>query len=354
MLKTTNNKGIKGKLLSFPMVLLLVISGGFFLSGCEQGAMEGPELNDLYGPFSIVDSLEASASTVDFASGESVHFTASFSKKVNWTLTLTGETSGSQKVISDFSKALNVDNATWDGTTSELPVFGAENIQVMLTVEGEVDTMYATTSTASTISYDGVLVADFETSFTSGPNSFIQSGAGMMFGRNNSVHAAGEGEYFYTMRGTVEWDWLIGMTEFTADDRAGLPTFPLSANPNDVYFNIMVFGESSRPESRIQFQFREDENENGTFEAGSEDLLSSELFIVNWDGWRLISIPYADLAPEAPGSTSGNGAADSDKIHSITALLLAPKVADSPSGLPNPGTADIDFMIFTTGGPLKP
>ena len=70
---------------------------------------------------------------------------------------------------------------------------------------------------------------------------------------------------------------------------------------------------------------------------------------VDWDGWRLLSLDYSQL-PAADGQFgggNGNKIHQPDKIVSLEILLLSD---------PNLGEAlaDLDYMIWTTGGPLNP
>ena len=49
----------------------------------KDSKIDGPSLEDLYGPFSVESPLAASLDSVDFASGETVYFTAYFQKHLN-------------------------------------------------------------------------------------------------------------------------------------------------------------------------------------------------------------------------------------------------------------------------------
>lgn len=46
-----------------------------------EDSFDGPDLNDLYGPFSIESELMISQDSVDFSLGEQPLFSAAFSKK---------------------------------------------------------------------------------------------------------------------------------------------------------------------------------------------------------------------------------------------------------------------------------
>ena len=158
-----------------------------------------------------------------------------------------------------------------------------------------------------------------------------------------------QGNKYYNMAGTVDWDWLIGLVNFKSTAYGGAPAFPLSANSDNVYFNVMIYGEEGTTNSLVLFQFEEDENSNGIFSSASEDMYSKEIK-VDWIGWKLISVKYSDLVNLVNGVTdapNGNGVHDSDKIKTINMLHLAN---------PNSGFAKskLDYIIFTENGPLVP
>ena len=71
-------------------IFLPLFSAVLFLASCtkDDSGFDGPSLNDIYGDFSILDSLSASAATVDFSAGQQLTFSAEFSKNVNWKILL--------------------------------------------------------------------------------------------------------------------------------------------------------------------------------------------------------------------------------------------------------------------------
>jgi hypothetical protein len=150
------------------------------------------------------------------------------------------------------------------------------------------------------------------------------------------------------MAGTVDWDWLIGLINFKAT-AYGAKTFPLSSNPTNLFFNVLVWGEPSLINSLVLFQFQEDENGDGNFSANSEDMYSHQISI-NWVGWKLISIRYSDLVAMvngAPAAASGNDVFEPNKLMQINMLHLAnPKSGYAKSKL--------DYIIFTQNNPLQP
>ena len=99
------------------------------------------------------------------------------------------------------------------------------------------------------------------------------------------------------------------------------------------------------PNSLFKLEFYEDENNDGYYDASSEDRYDYE-FDVNWNGWKMISINYNDVENLlAPPNNSGDGIRNPSQIYNVRTLLLAN---------PNSGfaKADVDFLIWSIGGPI--
>ena len=146
------------------------------------------------------------------------------------------------------------------------------------------------------------------------------------------------------MGGTVNWDWLIGLVDFNANAYNNNVTFPLSTNPENEYFNVLIYGDPDPKTNMTKalFQFKEDENSDGTFDATKEDEYDY-IIDVNWVGWRLVSVKYSSLVNLVDGnpvSPKGNKLHNPDKIGKISFLQLAD---------PNLGFArcKIDLISFT-------
>jgi hypothetical protein len=180
--------------------LFMMLSAFALLSACqkETDIFDGPSLNDIYGEFSLLQPLEVTDDAIDFAAGELAVFTASFSKNVNWTIRITGNESGAVKEISGFSNILSADNATWNGSTTSLPMFRAEDCSVELFFENEEETYSLSLSVVSPKVNTGLLLEDFEGAWNPGWGSFVQSGADMSFVIKDDGQAA-QGSQYYDM-----------------------------------------------------------------------------------------------------------------------------------------------------------
>ncbi len=329
---------------------LILLVGTLVLSACRKDEIDkfdGPSLTDIYGEFSVFTTFDVSLDSVNFTTGETVYFTAQFSKSVDWKIKITGQTSGAIKVLTGFGSSISQSTSTWIGEITEFPIFKNEICDVELSFLNEPDVFIDQVKIIGTKTNAGFLISDFESGFNAGWTTFVQSGADMDFQIKTDAFAPENNSYF-NMAGTVDWDYLIGYVYFKAS-AYGAPHYPLSSNPNNEYFNIMLYGEPGTTNSIMLFQFTEDEDGNGGHSTASEDMYSQEI-LVNWEGWRLISLKYSDipcLVNGQPAAPNGNGVHNSDKITSVNMLHLA----NPASGF---AKSKIDYMIFTQNGPLKP
>ena len=328
--------------------LKFAVLATLLVSACaEKITSEGPALDDLFGEFSLISPLSTSTSDVDFSSGEKLVLSAQFSKSADWQADLVGLSSGAHKVITGKSKIMDASNATWDGSTTIFPMFREEQVAIDLYIP-EVDLhMYDTVTVSGVKLNDGFLIADFE----SGPNPgwilFAQSGADMTF-RIENTDVPAQGSHYYDMGGEVNWDWLIGYIEFPASAYQ-VPTFPLNPNPNNVYFNVLLYKPAGITNALALFQFREDDNLDGNFNGSTEDMYAVEVSGLDV-GWNQVSLRYSDfiaLNNGQPVAPNGNGIHEPNKIMNVAVLMLA----NPASGY---SQLYMDYMIFTQNEPLNP
>ena len=323
----------------------------FFFTSCEKEKIEGPSLNDLYGELIIMEPLQVIGDSADFENNQAMHFTASFSKQVDWKIKIEGINSGSVKIISGKSNEINQTNSLWNGNSTELPFFIAEDCDLELTFEMHDDTIYNQVNVQSAKIYTNentVLISDFENNFNPNFTGYFQSGGEMMgpYTHPPSIDGAGQGIKYLEQQGIVDWDWLIGYVDYFSahwKDKEDLIN-----DPSKLYFNIMIKGDSTissatnLPNSLFKLEFYEDENGDDYHDASSEDMYYYE-FDVDWTGWRMVSICYNDLIP--PSSNAGDGVKEPSKIFKVRTLLLA----NPESGF---AKADVDFLIWSFNAPI--
>ena len=325
----------------------LLLTLPFFFTSCEKDKIEGPNLNDMYGELTIIESLNVIGDSADFSVGDNMYFTASFSKQVDWKIKIEGLNSGSVKIISGKSNDINQLNSTWDGGSTHLPFFISEDCDIQLTFEMYDDTIYRQLNIQEEKEYNNentVLITDFENGFNPNFTGFFNAGCTKALTNGG----AGQGVKFLQQFGTCDWDWLIGYVDYYST--YWYDQNELVNNPSQVYFNIMINGDSTIsqasnvPNSLFKLEFYEDENGDGYYDANTEDRYDYE-FDVDWNGWRMVSLCYNDVEKLVLATSGGNAVRNPSKISNVRTLLLA----NPDSG---PAKADVDFLIWSIGKPL--
>jgi len=195
---------------------------------------------------------------------------------------------------------------------------------------------------------NGLVVADFENGINPEWTNFFEEGGDFSFDITNDV-VPGQGNNYYDMGGLVDWTWLVGLIDFPASS-IGEDLYPLSQDPEKVYFNVMLYLPEEITNEVVLFQFKEDDNMDGVWTEGSEDMYSLELKNALEPGWQLISIKYSELPTlleGTPVSPFGNGLYEANKLKTISCLLLS----EPTSGYTQ---TFMDYIIFTENGPLQP
>jgi hypothetical protein len=231
------------------LVIAIIFSA---VTACRKdtNTIDGPSINETYSTFKVIDAFKADKSSVDFNAGDKVTFSATFNKVVNWKITVTGNTSKAQKIFSGDSKTINLSNALWNGSTTKFPIFGIESCTAQLTIKDIVDTFKVNINITQPKKIDGLVIADFEGGLNSAWTKFIQSGANMDFKVKADTFAP-QGTKYLNMAGTVNWDYLIGLIDYPASAYGGNPTLALDANPENVYFNCLVYGVPNTNQSSV-------------------------------------------------------------------------------------------------------
>lgn len=332
----------------FYFISILSIAA-FAFSACNHGTdlYDGPNLIDRFGEFKVVAGLEVSQSTVDFAAGESVFFTAEFNKNIDWIIEIEGLESGAIKRLEGFDRFINMDNAVWTGGTTELPFFKAELCSVTLTVPEEPGFSDSDEiEVLSTKMYESTLFSDFEID----QGAFIEVGnyefeLTTASGRQNNIQAA-QGEYYWFLEGTdnVVSNFFVGLininAKVTGETYAVLP----NTVPEDLYFNCFIHTDGG-PHTIAVIQFVFDSNGSGAFEDGTD-----ATFQIDGDfpltgktpGWHHFSHSMSEV---------GMSQAQLEKLVTIRVLLISDK--NSQPDPPLQVDFGIDYLSFTEGGPLE-
>ena len=318
-------------------------------TSCNKYDIEGPYLNDLYGDLEIVEALDINNNNVSFSNNENVFFTAKFSKIVDWRIVISGLNSNAKKIITGKSNEINQSNSLWNGDITKLPFFEEENCNVTLSFDNHDDSISTSLNILSKKKYGNgneLIVSDFENGFNPNFTNFFQTTCLKKIELGN----AGEGNQYLVQEGICDWDWLIGYVDYPAQNWFSQGT--LNANPENIYFNIMIKGDSTlsptnEANSLFKIEFYEDENSDGYYDASVEDRYDYEMDI-DWNGWKMISIRYSNLILAGDpngGGVGGNKIREPNKIFKVRTLLLANPV----SGF---AKADVDYLIWSEGTPI--
>ena len=315
--------------------LIPLIASALLLISCERETVtQWPSISDPYTELKINSGLEITDSNPNFESGKTV-FNAEFSKKVNWELTITGESSKAKKIFTGKSKSINEENATWDGSTTIFPMFQKEACTVELTFPTESDTTLGGALTILEVKPtpdDAILLSDFETN----PNW-----KGVYIWNLNIVddevgNYAPQGKSYYSVGGEqIDWDWLSALAYIPVDQSSGKS---LSVQPDEVYFNALV--NVAKDEEGEEYNFQE-----LIFEFYEEDGdVYKAIFTELESDWQTISLNYASIGTTT--GQNGNGIRNPDKINEVQLLFIVDPTTTSK--------IDLDYLIFTQNEPLKP
>lgn len=308
---------------------------------CERTIVdpEGPPVADLYGELKINNALYTDKDTVDFQAGEKMTFKANLATQKIWTLTIVGDVSGAQQVFDGNAADISV---VWAGQSTGLPTFQKETFTATLSFKNHDTTSVTTGWVASTRIFNAVVVTDFEDGKNSKWEGFVQTGLNMDYTVKST--GAPEGNRYFNMAGEVPWDYFIGSVAIPAQVEYGTPYFPVSPASTQVYFNMIVKGNGSKYEGGFMLvNVFEDDNGNGTYDVeGGDDVYTYE-FDLDFDGWKIISVPYSSFKL----GTIGNRIWNTNHITSVEIGLLIPP----DNGFVESG---IDLVNFTVGAPFKP
>tara|TARA_B100001540_G_scaffold284376_1_gene276630 strand:+ start:265 stop:1422 length:1158 start_codon:yes stop_codon:yes gene_type:complete len=311
--------------------------------------------------------------------------TNTFNEEVSWTVTVTGYGSGSEAKISGLSDKLSQDNAEWlYGRSSNVYFFQRnEYVKCELKIVG-LDTTYVVDSlkfqgeyrwTNKTINGVRHFVVDEFDSDDPIPTQGLSAtspdqvdndvviavtDANKVEG-SNSLAMSGEDVNSNGWIGSRNHDRLLELAACT--DLSKMP-IDSTTSPDDLYFNIFIYGDSDYPGTTVELKIYENEDfdslpyvddlrnyaldELNTLNSAQKAISDAWLYdiIVNWDGWKMVSVPYSAFRATNNPLTGGNGnrIKEPGRISGIEASLLS---------FPTAGLevkTYIDFLTFTQGG----
>lgn len=336
------------------------------LFGCaKEDTIEGPELQDIFGEFDIIDSLDQNLTSVDFAAGEEIIFTASLSIRTPWKLEVKSLSSTASKVIEGNEREILNDVASWDGSITFAPLFqSGEQVLAMMTFENYTDTMYSDTITivnAKEPSAIGQLISDFEdpgqgfvTFAELGGTNQIRTGA---YAQSNfevpptflALNSAEGSGYWHTAANNINSVFINGFL-LSAENIQGNTRLEFGTQqPSKIWFNAFVFGFGNE-NATLTVGFQEDDNLDGSYDRFSEGEYLYTIPI-DWFGWKLVSFNLGQTNISTSGgfgNIDGTGNKDVDRIINVEFLSIAQEGSSGLTGY------CIDYMNFTEQRPWTP
>ncbi len=280
-----------------------------------------------------------------------------FSQEVTWKITITSKATGAYQEFNGFSDTIADYNFKWRGSSAGYRFFSvADTAIINLTVLGREIPVFRDTiniinlPNLSNNNIKGVfhyLVGDFE----SGGNSF-----GTPY---NDV--SDDGSKFIAVLDEIS-DKVQGLSSFyfAGSDALNPNTYVggcdtrnlydlaqkfSKISPDSTYINLYIKGTEKKGTSLLLIVYEQDGETGSSFNLNINDKYQNRV-VVDWVGWKLVSIPYSKFTKATSGGGLGNNELESDKISGFSIQL---------ESYPDGGKdveAYIDYVIFTQGKPF--
>lgn len=303
--------------------------------------------------FELVQNDVTVTDTVKFYEHAVSNFQSTeFNEEVTWKIQITGAVSGAITQLRGTGKALNASTAEWAFGQSSNEYFFQENepVTAVLSITN-LDTVYTIDGLTFGPEFDWHLknINGVKHIIVEHFNSDVDEGVDTIPSRNglNDVSSDAqdpnvvvglsdmrvEGEKGYSMYGEDDNfnGWLMGknharLLELLAAE--SVEDLPISetVSPDNLYFNIWIHGDVNYPATTVELKVYEvddpafaDRDAIRTFAMGSEatTALSSGSqavsdgwiydIVVNWSGWKQVSIPYTAFRASNDPNTGGGG-----------------------------------------------
>ncbi|MDF2457514.1 MAG: hypothetical protein K0R51_3507, partial [Cytophagaceae bacterium] len=303
-------------------------------------------------------------------------FNASFTAStvpvtVSWVLTIVGPNSGAMYQVSGTGSSFT--NIQWGGSHTGLFFFRTgETAKATLSFMGSsltktIDVLIKRQASFNTCDATYPRNADFEApvqvlppsgnwaSFNYPKGQILNVDQGItgidddttqfQFDRNGNRVPSVQGKNFYYIKGLGESASFVSGLMY----ESGAATPVTSADPNDVWFNVYVYG-SGDLNAGLDLEFHEaDLPGDNAYDGKVDDSWNYHLELKH-TGWKLISFKYADLTlsnnPDLGGH--GNKKMEPNRFRHVAFVLLKKLNPNAPVEV------FIDYPIFTYGAPFKP
>lgn len=337
--------------------------------------------------FELVQNGAVNNEIIDFSikDVDKAHFQVPFNERVSWEIAITGYSSGAKKIIQGVSKEINQENSLWSYGRSSNIFFFRENefVNIELNVAG-IDTTYSLDSvlfqgefswsrkTINNIKYfvvDKFNSADVNPSRGLSATTMDKKDLDVNISVSSAVSV--EGEYSLFMTG-IDFDdngWigdknherLLELYNVMSVDQLPIDS---AVKQDELYFNIFIYGNTDYPSSTVElkvcelddstyktredirfYSYGPDENQITSTQRAISDAWLYDI-IVDWDGWKMVSVPYSMFRAANDPKKGGNGNRLKEPWR-ITGMIV--------SGLSFPKTgvevnAYVDYLTITQYG----
>lgn len=371
----------------FKNIMALGVVGAFALTSCTQEQV-GPELVSASSDFDLNLQVKlfqggVEKSFVNFKINEEAFFESTeFSETVSWNFYVRGLTSGALFSFSGTGEQLQQTDAHWKYGESETIQFfqRGEDFVGELHIAG-LDTVFSTDTLIFANDFDWnkkevngvkhIVVEQFEV------NQNLQGlGATSLDAKDKDVSLAVSGftringaKSLYMTGTDVDGNTWLGdinherLLELAAAGSVELLPIDSGLDPDDLYFNIYVYGLPGAEGSAVEIKVYEFDDPNvttrdslriyannalNTFEADKQAISDAWIYDikVEWEGWKLISVPYSAFraANDMVKGGGGNRKKESWRISATAVSLLS---------YPKPGqtvSTYVDYFTMTING----
>jgi hypothetical protein len=354
-----------------------------FAASCKRETMVGTEQGFATKDFALVTPLNVNKTNPNFTLSNlklntALFFSAEFNEDVSWTVTVSSDDSGAEMKIKGKGKKVDVSNGWWQGESTGNRFFSTyDTCYAKLNVLG-LDTTFTLNKKIvilQTLSYnlrtvDGVkyrVIDDFEkaTVGMAGVSADQADNGTPKYAKYKDYSVEGLQSYHMEGLDVNKNGWLLSINHDALTEIAKQvnPADNIQIdNPEDLYFNLYIRG-TGQSNTAIELKTYELDSSDskvdlasiiGTYVYNSGAQANNDGWIydivVDWEGWKLVSIPYSKFKPSSDLKTGGNGNRIKEpwKVTGMAVSLLS---------YPTPGlnvSADIDFVVISEGGPFVP
>jgi len=267
--------------------------------------------------FTAGNDFTISPSTIDFTTTPYVNFTGVMNEKVEWTLTIKGNTTGA---IKTFTQRNTVMDVKWYGNADNDLFFGAESCSVTLSIScKDPITASLTISTVANFADPGsfLLLSNWDGVLPGNQGTWLEyHNAGINASIDNTTPSPQGGKYRHF---DGAYGWYIGGFDQAVDLNAFMAGQGVSS-PDSIYLNFYLQGSTvTVPTLAIT-------------ESGAK---FSKNVVINWTGWKLVSYKLSDFNILNPGNITN------------IAVSIGPNIYAANCNV------DFDMFVLTARRPLN-